>query len=120
MEQQAEEQARKEAQLVRTEAYYSFEEQWRVADSEVQYFERLMTYNNMKIDFYWALEMSIDYNAPDGEEQYDYIREKLDKVFELQNSLQQQADVIYDHISNINFERFIQEVAWAVEDERAF
>lgn len=120
MEYQAEEQARAVAQQIRTEAVYGFEEQYNVADEEVQYFERLIDYNIKKIDFYWALEMSLDYNAPDGEQQYEYIREKLDKIFELQNSLQQQADVIYDHISNINFERFIQEVAWAIEDERAF
>lgn len=41
-----------------------------------------MHYNIMKMDFYWALEMSLDYNAPDGEQQYEYIREKLDKIYE--------------------------------------
>jgi len=79
-----------------------------------------MHYNIMKMDFYWALEMSLDYNAPDGEQQYEYIREKLDKIYEAQDSFQQQANVIYDHLSNINFERFIQQSAWAVEDEARF
>lgn len=53
MQQQAEEQTRALDNQIRTEFTLTMDEAFRIADEERGYYDKLLGYNEMKLEFYW-------------------------------------------------------------------
>jgi hypothetical protein len=84
---------------------------------QLDYFRTLVSNNDNKIEF---LYMFIDTLQPDDWERIDELHNAIGRIYDENWEYQSQVDELDGHLSNLNFERFIVEQQWQMEDEAAF
>jgi len=111
MDQQDVDQARATATQGRREQRSEFTTALDDANKEREYFETLLANNQARLAFFDLYASTL----PDNErawEEMDRINGVIDKIYNEMDTYHAQLDGIDSHISDMNFELFIQEQGW--------
>lgn len=119
MEQQDEDRLRAEAAQARRETEDLMNEDLWAVESELDYFRTLIANNDAKLEFLDLVYQTFD-DSEEGWMERDQIDQEIGRIYDQNWEFQMQFDEIDTHLSNLNFERFIQEQAWQQEEEAAF
>jgi hypothetical protein len=111
MQQQDEDQARADAAQARREARSGFETEINEAVREREYFETLLANNEARLAFFDLYASTLE-DTPQAWEQMDRISEGIERIYDESATYHAQLDNLDGHISDMNFELFIQEQGW--------
>lgn len=111
MQQQDEDQARADAAQARREARSEFETEINEAVREREYFETLLANNEARLAFFDLYASTLP-DTPQAWEQMDRISEGIERIYDESATYHAQLDGLDGHISDMNFELFIQEQGW--------
>lgn len=101
------------AQARREEANY-LDEQIAFNDEVRNYYTDVIGYNDQKLDFFDLVYLTFE-DTPYGWSQKDMVDEQINVIYDQNYLFQTQLEDIDTHISNLEFQKYIQEQRWDQE-----